>query len=410
MKKAIVVVVILGLMSAGVLGYRRWKTPATVQVLETAVVEKASIREVLVATGMIKSRVGALIKVGSRATGVIEEMRVRVGDKVHKGDLIARIDDREIQKTLALDRASLEAARNTLKEVQTVYPKRIQEAEARFRLAEINLRREKALIQEDYTTRDAVDRAQSEHDAARAVLERLRREWETQQAVAEAKLKEAEAKLKQDEIRLSYTRIYAPIDGVVTEVAAQQGETIVTGLQTANLVVIMDPTQLEMQIYVDETDIGRVRLNQAVEYSVDTYPDRTFLGAITDIYHQPVIRDNIVYYLAIVKISPEDAAALRPEMTTYCRIVIREKADALSVPNSAIKFEAGRQVVYVLVEGQKTPQKVPVSVGIRGENRTEIVSGLNEGQLVATKMILPQAQGGSGAGSGSGSGASAGRR
>ncbi|MEJ5349745.1 MAG: efflux RND transporter periplasmic adaptor subunit [Desulfosoma sp.] len=409
MKKGIVVLVILGLVAAGVLGYRKWKAPSAVQVLETTAVERATIREILVATGMIKSRVGALIKVGSRATGLIEEMRVRVGDRVHKGDLIARIDDREIQKTLALDRASLEAARNTLKEVQTVYPQRIREAEARFRLAEINLRREKALIQEDYTTRDAVDRAQSEHDAARAVLERLRREWETQLAVAEAKLKEAEAKLKQDEIRLSYTRIYAPIDGVVTEVAAQQGETIVTGLQTANLVVIMDPTQLEMQIYVDETDIGRVRLNQMVEYSVDTYPDRTFFGTITDIYHQPVIRENIVYYLAIVKISPEDAAVLRPEMTTYCRIVLSEKTNALSVPNSAIKFEAGRQVVYVLVEGQETPQKVPVGVGIRGENRTEIVSGLSEGQLVATKIILPQAQGGHGAGPGSGSGAGAGR-
>ncbi|ROR03332.1 efflux RND transporter periplasmic adaptor subunit [Desulfosoma caldarium] len=396
MRKAIAVLVVLGLVTAGVLGYRRWRAPAAVQVLETAVVEKATIREVLVATGMIKSQVGALIKVGSRATGVIDEMRVRVGDSVRKGDLIARIDDREIQKTLAVDRAVLEAARNILKEVTTVYPEKIREAQARFRLAQVNLRREKALIEQDYTTRDAVDRAQAEHDAAQAALERLRREYVTQRAVAEAKLREAEAKLKQDEIRLSYTRIHAPIDGIVTEVTAQQGETIVTGLQTVNLVVIMDPTQLEMQIYVDETDVGRVRVGQTVEYSVDTYPDRTFVGTIKDIYHQPVIRDNIVYYLAIVKIQPEDARALRPEMTTYCRILLTEKAEALSVPNAAIKFEAGRQVVYIISEDQKMPQKVPVSVGIRGENRTEIVSGLNEGQVVATKIIVTQGQNGPG--------------
>ncbi|MGQ9486078.1 MAG: efflux RND transporter periplasmic adaptor subunit [Desulfosoma sp.] len=394
MRRGIVVLVVLGLVAMGVLGYRRWRAPAAIQVLETAVVEKAPIREVFVATGMIKSQVGALIKVGSRATGVIDEMRVRVGDTVKRGDFIARIDDREIQRTLALDRAAVEAARNTLKEVMSVYPQRIREAQARFRLAQVNLRREKALIEQDYTTRDAVDRAQAEHDAAQAVLERLRREYETQQAVAEAKLHEAEAKLKQDEIRLSYTRIYAPIDGVVTEVAAQQGETIVTGLQTANLVVIMDPLQLEMQIYVDETDVGRVRVGQTVEYSVDTYPDRTFFGTIKDIYHQPITRDNIVYYLAIVKIQQKDALDLRPEMTTYCRILLTEKADALSVPNAAVKFEAGRQVVYLMNQGQKGPQKVPVSVGIRGESRTEILSGLSEGQVVATKIILPQGQSG----------------
>jgi len=397
-KKWVVGIVALSLVAAALVGYRRWRAPSGIQVLETAVVEKASIREVLVATGMIKSQVGALIKVGSRATGTIEEMRVRVGDSVKKGDLIARIDDREIQKALAIDRAAVEAARNTLKEVESSYPQRIREAEARFRLADINLQREKTLIEQDYTTRDAVDRAQSEWDAAQAVLRRLRQEWETQRAVAAAKLQEAEAKLKQDEIRLSYTRIHAPIDGIVTEVAGQQGETIVTGLQTANLVVIMDPMRLEMQIYVDETDIGRVRRGQAVEYSVDTYPDRVFSGTIGDIYHQPVIRDNIVYYLAIVKIAPQDAAVLRPEMTTYCRIVLTEKADVVSVPNSAVKFEAGKQVVYVVAEREKTPQKVTVAVGIRGENRTEILSGVSEGQVVATKMVMPQGPGGSGAG------------
>lgn len=393
MKKWIVGIVALALVAAGFAGYRKWRSPSGVQVLETAVVEKASIREVLVATGMIKTQVGALIKVGSRATGTIEEMRVRVGDSVRRGDLIARIDDREIQKALTIDRAAVEAARNTLEEVESTYPQRIREAEARFRLADINLQRERALIQQDYTTRDAVDRAQSEWDAAQAVLQRLRREFDTQRAVAAAKLQEAEAKLKQDEIRLSYTRIYAPIDGIVTDVTGQQGETIVTGLQTANLVVVMDPSRLEMQIYVDETDIGRVRLGQAVEYSVDTYPDRVFSGKIVDIYHQPVIRDNIVYYLAIVTVDPQDAALLRPEMTTYCRVVLTEKADVVSVPNSAVKFEAGKQVVYVVEEKDKAPKKVTVAVGVRGENRTEILSGVSEGQMVATKMVMPQGQG-----------------
>lgn len=373
---------------AGTWAYRRWNAPKGLEILETAQAQRTSIRDVLVATGMIKPQVGAQIKIGARATGTILDMRVRVGDRVRKGDLIAIIDDREIRKALASDRAALEAARKTLEEVQRTYPQRIREAEARRRLARITWQRENALIKEDYTTREALDRARSELDAAEAVLKRLRREFETQRAIAQARVQEAEARLKQDEIRWSYTRITTPIDGVVMDVTGQEGETVVTGLQVANLVTVMDPSKLEMQIYVDETDVGRISPGLSVEYSVDTYPERTFYGTIEKIYPQPVVRDNIVYYLAIVKIPEKDALLLRPEMTTYCRVVLTRKDGVLSVPNSAVKFEAGKQVVYVVTE-EGGVSKRQVQVGIRGEDRTEILSGLEEGQVVATKFVPP---------------------
>jgi len=387
-KRLIILVLLVCVALGGTLAYRKWKAPKGFEILETAKAEKASIRDVLVATGMIKPQVGAQIKIGARATGTILDMRVRVGDTVRKGDLIAVIDDREIQKALASDRAALEAARKALEEVERTYPERIREAEARRRLARITWEREAALIREDYTTRDAVDRARSELDAAEAVLQRLRDEFETQKAIALARIQEAEARLKQDEIRWSYTRITAPIDGVVMEVTGQEGETVVTGLQVANLVTVMDPTRLEMQIYVDETDVGRVAPGLSVEYSVDTYPERTFMGTVEKIYPQPVVRDNIVYYLAIVKIPEKDALQLRPEMTTYCRVVLTRKDGVLSVPNSAVKFENGQQVVYVVGEAGAVTKTV-VQVGIRGEDRTEILSGLREGQVVAIKFVPP---------------------
>jgi len=387
-KRLIILVLLVCVALGGTLAYRKWKAPKGFEILETAKAEKASIRDVLVATGMIKPQVGAQIKIGARATGTILDMRVRVGDTVRKGDLIAVIDDREIQKALASDRAALEAARKALEEVERTYPERIREAEARRRLARITWEREAALIREDYTTRDAVDRARSELDAAEAVLQRLRDEFETQKAIALARIQEAEARLKQDEIRWSYTRITAPIDGVVMEVTGQEGETVVTGLQVANLVTVMDPTRLEMQIYVDETDVGRVAPGLSVEYSVDTYPERTFVGTVEKIYPQPVVRDNIVYYLAIVKIPEKDALQLRPEMTTYCRVVLTRKDGVLSVPNSAVKFENGQQVVYVVGEAGAVTKTV-VQVGIRGEDRTEILSGLREGQVVAIKFVPP---------------------
>jgi multidrug efflux pump subunit AcrA (membrane-fusion protein) len=143
-----------------------------------------------------------------------------------------------------------------------------------------------------------------------------------------------------------------------------------------------------MWIYVDETDIGRVRLGQPVEYTVDTLPNRTFRGNIEKIYPQPVVKENIVYYLSIVKVSQEDAASLKPEMTTHARIITTEKKDALTAPNAAVKFDKGKQIVYK-VSGPKKVERVVVKIGVRGEERTEILSGAEEGMTLATKLILP---------------------
>jgi hypothetical protein len=125
-----------------------------------------------------------------------------------------------------------------------------------------------------------------------------------------------------------------------------------------------------------------------VEYSVDTYPARTFHGVISSNYPEPVVRDNITYYLSIVRISRADAMQLRPEMTTYVKIVINEKDDVLLAPNAAIKFQGGIQVAYRVRE-QDTIDKSELTIGIRGENETEILSGVREGDSLATRLIIP---------------------
>ncbi|MGE5844542.1 MAG: hypothetical protein ACM32K_06545, partial [Syntrophaceae bacterium] len=94
------------------------------------------------------------------------------------------------------------------------------------------------------------------------------------------------------------------------------------------------------------------------------------------------------YYLSTLKVSPEDAAFLKPEMTTHVRIITEEKTDILTAPNAAIKFERGKHVAYRVTEKKKV-EKLAVKIGIRGEDKTEIVSGANEGDVLATKIILP---------------------
>jgi len=387
-KRAALILLAVLLIGGGIFVYKKFLSKPSIQVLETAKVERGSIRGVIVETGIIKPQVGALVKIGARATGEIVKMKVKIGDRVKKGELIALIDDREILRTIEQQKASLSAAQNTLLQIELTYPERIREAKANYEYAKINYEREQELLKREYTTVDAVDKAKSQFEATGAILKRLQEEYKTQEKIAKANIEDITAKLKQNETILTYTKIYAPIDGVVSDVTAQEGETVVTGLQVANLVTVLDPTSLEMWIYVDETDVGKVKLGQQVEYYVDTFPDKLFKGTIEKIYPQPVIKDNIVYYLAIVKVTKDDTHFLKPEMTTHIKIIFDEKNNILIVPNAAIKFEKGKQVAYK-VTGQNEIQKVELKTGIRGEENTEIISGVKEGDVLATKLILP---------------------
>ncbi len=388
MKKALPVLLVFILLAGGFIIYKNFFSKPEIKIIETARVERGDIRAVIVETGIIKPQVGAVVKIGARATGEIVKMKVKIGDRVKTGQLIALIDDREIQKAIQQQNAALRSAQNILHQIELTYPERIREAKANYEYAKISYERERELLKHEYTTQDAVDRAKSQFEAADANFKRLEDEYETQLKITKANIDEINAQLKQQEIRLTYTKIYAPIDGYVSDVTAQEGETIVTGLQVANLVTVLDPTLLEMWIYVDETDVGRVKVGQDVEYYVDTFPDKLFHGQIEKIYPEPIVKENIVYYLAIVKVSKEDTTFLRPEMTTHIKIIADEKKKVLTAPNAAIKFEKGRQIVYKII-GPNKIEKIEVKVGIRGEEKTEVLSGLKEADELATKLILP---------------------
>jgi RND family efflux transporter MFP subunit len=389
-KKLVLLAIVIICAVGGFVQYRKFFPKSEIKILETARVERGSVRGVLVETGIVKPQVGAQVKVGTRATGTIVMLKVRVGDRVVKDQLIALIDDREIRKAIEQASAAHESAQRTLRQVELTYPQRIQEAKATQEYQQKNHERLRELVMRDYVARDDADKARSLAEVARATRKRLEDEYRTQIQIATANVEDRAAQLKQQEVRLTYTEIYAPADGIVSEVTAQEGETMVAGLQVANLVTILDPTRLEMWIYVDETDIGKVQLGQAVEYYVDTYPNRIFHGRIDQIYPQPVVKDNIVYYLAIVRISPDDAASLKPEMTTHVRVIYAEKTGVLTTPNAAVKFERGKQIIY-RVTGPGRAEKVDITIGTRGEDLTEILSGVHENEEVATKLLLPLA-------------------
>lgn len=402
-KKLLVLGVILLLAGAGYAVWRSRQNQQAVRILETVEVERGAVRQVLEQTGIVKPQVGAIVKIGTRATGVIERMLVKVGDRVSAGQSVAQIDSREVRSQLAEAQARYQSSRAELARVEQVYPLRIREAEAQLALAETaaayltsNYRRMARLAEEGIISQDELDNVRQKAEveqrlvaARRAALEREGREFTEQRRKASLALKEAEAQRSAVNIRLSYTQIVSPLAGVVSQVTAQAGETIVSGLQVANLITVLDTSRLEMWIYVDETDVGQVKVGQALEYRVDAWPGQIFKGIVATVYPEPEVRENIVYYRALVTVSAEQAELLRPEMTTQVQIVVAEKQDALRLPNAALKWVDGRQLVFVQQADGSVRQVVP-ELGLVGVSHSEVIGGLQAGEKVATQLVLGQ--------------------
>ena len=194
----------------------------------------------------MKPQVGALVKIGTRATGTIVKMNVKIGDQVEQGQLVALIDDREIRRAIEQQQAAVAAAQETLRQAELTYPERIKEAKANYEYAKTVHERERELIKHDYTTKDELDKARSQFEGTRAILKRLQDEYATQIKIAQSNIEEHTAQLQQQEVRLTYTRIYSPIPGIVSDVTAQEGETIVAGLQVGQDIDNRDPDLLDL--------------------------------------------------------------------------------------------------------------------------------------------------------------------
>ena len=230
---------------------------------------RRDIGTVVKATGIVRPMVGAEVRVGSRVSGVVRRLPVRIGDGVAQGQLLAELDAQDLAARRDQAVAALESARASLG------------------YARADLARKRALAA-------AALLSQSELDLAERAF-----------AVARLAVDEADAGLAYARTQLGYARIVAPIAGVVASVTTQEGETVSASLAAPTFVTILDLDRLEVWAYVDETDIGRVRVGQQARFTVDTYADHEFAGRVTAIYPQAEIRDNVVNYVAVLRLLPE---------------------------------------------------------------------------------------------------------
>jgi RND family efflux transporter MFP subunit len=315
---------------------------------ETTVVRKNNLSSSILATGIIKPKIGAEVRVGSSVSGIVRNIYVKNGDLVRKGDLLAKLDDSELSARYRLEVANLDNYQTILK------------------YAKIDLDRSKILVDKEFTSVQSYDNSLKEYEIARARVA-------SQKAAVDFASTE-----------LGFTKIYAPISGVIGSVSTQEGETVMSAFTSPTFVTIIDLDRIEVWTYVDETDIGKVETGQEASFTVDTYSGTNFKGRVSAIYPKAEIRDNVVNYIVIVEISGKDGKILRPEMTASVTILTNPPNLVLSVPSKAIKQENLETMVYLLKNGK--PLKQPIKTGLKGNQLTEVTQGLNENDLIITNI------------------------
>jgi RND family efflux transporter MFP subunit len=324
--------------------YQRNGIASTAPTLETVQVRRETLDRAVTATGVVRPMVGAEIDVGSRISGIVQSIPVEIGDKVHSGDLLARIDPTELQAELAQAQADLTLAQAQLANARTTHT------------------RAKALATDGIVS-------DTELDSAARDLE-----------VAKARVDLEQARVSSAAIRLGYTEIRAPIRGVIANVTTREGETVAASFASPTFVSIIDLDRLEVQAYVDETDIGRIFLGQPASFTVDTYPDAEFTARVTAINPKAELQNGVVNYIVLLSFDPQPDHILRPEMTAHVRLQVEQRPDVLTLPRKAIRRDQGRSFVTVLRDDRWVDQQI--QPGWRTDRRIEIQQGLAEGETV----------------------------
>ncbi len=386
MKKVIIVAIIVA--AAGGLYVALHRNGAEEPEIKyiTVPVEKGTLKAEINSTGTLRPVVEVLV--GTQVSGTIKELHADFETKVHKGQLIALIDPDKFEAKVNQARADLESAKAGLNkaEVTLVDERR-------------TLKRKEMLIEGGSISQSDYDTAKTKADAA-----------EAQVGMERARVAQVKAKLREASLDLQYTRIVAPVNGVVTSRTGDVGQTVTASFQTPVLFKIAeDLRRMQVLTNVDEADVGRVRDGQKAEFTVPAFPDKVFTASVSQIRNEPVVEQNVVTYIVVLDVN-NDELKLRPGMTANVQILLSEVKDALMVPDQAFRFipaagepgaeakklpalKPGQRRVWRLERGNRLAA-IAVRAGIAGTERVQIFSDrLKKGDKVVVEEILNKKQG-----------------
>ncbi len=321
--------------------------------VEIATAHRGAIMQQLVVVGNLVG--DATVSVVPRAAGRLQDIDVRLGDRVMRGQRIAKIEDFEIQEQVKQQEAALEVSRAT-----------IRQREADLKLAETNAERSRNLFARQLLPKQTLDDTEARYQAAVAQLD-----------LARAQNTQSSARLDELRINLQNTIIVSPSDGFVARRAADPGAFVG---QNAPVVDVVDIGRVRLVANIVEKDLDQLQAGDETQVEVDAFPGEMFMGRIARV--APVL-DPATRTAPIEIEIPNPGFRLKPGMYARVTVTTDERKDALVVPANAVVDTGGRRGVFLAAENSTVSFR-PVSVGVEESAQIEILDGLSEGDRVVT--------------------------
>jgi HlyD family secretion protein len=377
-----------------------WPSPRQYEYI-TEKVERGDVLKKVSASG--KLRALNTIKVGSEVSGQVTKVYVDFNSPVRAGQVLAEIDPTRVRARVQQSEAQVALARANLSQTDANVTRANSELEIQTR----DYARQKALADKGFVSKAGLDIAQSKLNNARNAV----RVAQAQIQSGNAQIAQGSAELASARLELSRTVIVAPASGVIINKLVEPGTTVAASFQTPNLFEIAaDITKMQVEASVDEADIGQVKEGQDVSFTVDSYPDDVFKAKVRQVRKAPTETQNVVSYLVIIDVDNLDGKLL-PGMTANVDIITGSKPDVLRAPTIALRFkpktadlpseddakksddkEKHLPTLYVAGADPYKPEKRTVTLGVEGDDFTEILSGVKPGEiiLIRTKSLKPK--------------------
>lgn len=321
----------------------------------TKEVTEESITQYVEASGTIKPI--NTIEVGTQVSGTVAKIYVDYNSVVKQGDLLAELDP-------SLFQANVDQSTAKLNNAQASFAK----ASSTLNYKRNNYQRYKHLYEKNYVSKDEVELALSNFQQAQAEV-----------AAASAEVNAAKATLENNLTNLRYSKIVSPVDGTVISRAVDVGQTVAASFNTPTLFeVAKDLTQMQIETSVSEADIGRVKVGQKVNYTLDGYQDRKFEGEVTQVRLASTTTNNVVTYTVIVSVDNSEGLVI-PGMSANVSILTNRVDNALCVPPQALRFspESNNQKYEkqgVWLQTKNGLKRYNIDIGATDDNHTQIIS------------------------------------
>ena len=354
-----------------------------------ASVERGDIARSVVATGKITPL--AKVEVKSKASGLVKKVYVEYGDRVKQGKVLVELDKEQLEALVEEQRANLLAAQAAEQSAEATYERNVVDAQGPdVPFLKATAERDRRLASDGLIAASVLDDADKGYQLAlnkRLSAQRNVSVSKAEVAKAKAQVAQAQATLASAEEGLRNSTIVSPMDGIVLSRDVEVGDAVssilVLGSQATLVMTLGDMSTVYVLGKVDQADIGKVYLGQPARIVVESFKDKKFEGKVTKISPLGVEKDNVTTFEVRVSIQ-NPGGELKANMSANAEIILEEKHGVLLIPESAVIYDKDKHTSVEVPDpkADNGRRKVPVRLGISNGVKTELVSGLNEGQKV----------------------------